>query len=390
MISVTITPYYKQYTFFVQQYYALRNKLLSLIYKLLLKPFFFSFDPETIHDFMITNGEFLGKFKITRALNRLLFYYSHYSLKQQILNISFKNPIGLAAGFDKDARLTDILPEVGFGFEEIGSVTANPYPGNPKPRLARLKKSQSLLVNYGLKSKGAKVIAAKLKSKNFKFPVGTSIAKTNSRLTVDDKVGIEDYTEGFKHFTDIGDYFTINISCPNTFGGQPFHDPKKLDQLLKALDKIKTKKPVFIKFSPDLSKSDVNGIIKVVKKHRVHGFIMGNLTKNRNNKKILDDNVLSIGGLSGKVVRDLSDNLIRYLYKETNGKYVIIGCGGVFTAEDAYRKIKLGASLIQLITGMVYQGPQTISEINRGLVKLLKIDGYKNISEAIGADNNLN
>lgn len=344
-------------------------------------------DPETIHDIMVFKGELLGKLPFGKQLTSSLFSYSHPSLKQQILKISFENPIGLAAGFDKDARLTDILPSVGFGFEEVGSITAEPYKGNPKPRLQRLKNSNSLLVNYGLKSKGAKIISEKLKNKKFNLPIGISIAKTNSPDTVDDKKGIADYVKGFKYFTDIGDYYTINISCPNTFGGQPFHDPKKLDALLSALDKIKTKKPIFIKFSPDLSKPQVDGIIKVVKNHKVHGFIMGNLTKNRDNKKIFDKNFLSIGGLSGKVVEELSNDLIKYLYKKTKWEYIIIGCGGVFTAEDAYKKIKLGASLIQLITGMVYQGPQTISEINLGLVTLLKKDGYKNISEAIGADN---
>lgn len=370
----------------MQEYFKIRNLVLVHFYKWLLKPVFFSLDPETIHDFMVQTGELLAKFTLTRALTKFLFYYSHPSLNQTILKIRFENPLGLAAGFDKDARLINILPAVGFGFEEIGSITANPYPGNPKPRLLRLKKSYSLLVNYGLKSLGAPAIAKKLLNKSFKFPVGTSIAKTNSPDTVNDETGIKDYVEGFKYFVNIGDYYTVNISCPNTFGGQPFHNPQKLDKLLKKIDNIKTSKPIFIKFSPDLSTKDVNGIIKVIKSHRVHGFIMGNLTKQRKNSKIKDKQIPEFGGLSGKVVKDLSDNLIKHLYKKTQGKYIIIGCGGVFTAEDAYKKIKLGASLIQLITGMVYQGPQTISEINRGLVELLKKDGYKNISEAIGAD----
>ncbi len=386
MITITISYNYKYYTRFVQLIDS-KNRSLSIVYRWLLKPVFFSLDPEFVHDSMVSFGEILGKYKLTRLITKHLFYYSHPSLKQTILKITFENPVGLAAGFDKDARLIDILPNVGFGFEEIGSITAKPYKGNPKHRLVRLKKSRSLLVNYGLKSKGAKVISAKLKSRKFLFPIGTSIAKTNSKETVAVKQGIKDYLEGFNAFKDIGDYFTINISCPNTFGGQPFHIAENLNRLLKEIDKVKTSKPIFIKFSPDLSKLEVDGILSVVKKHLVQGFIMGNLTKKRNNKKILDDNVLPVGGLSGKVVESLSDTLISYLYQQTKGKYIIIGCGGVFTAEDAYKKIKLGASLIQLITGMVYQGPQTIAEINRGLVKLLKKDGYKNISEAIGTAN---
>lgn len=388
MTFITISYNYRYYTRFMQLI-NFKNRFLASFYRWLLKPLFFSLDPEFVHDSMVSFGEVLGKFRLTKMITRGLFYYSHPSLKQTILKITFENPIGLAAGFDKDARLTRILPNVGFGFEEIGSITAKPYIGNPKPRLARLKKSRSLLVNYGLKSEGAKAIASKLKNCKFNFPVGTSIAKTNSRQTVPVSRGIKDYVEGFSFFNEIGDYFTINISCPNTFGGQPFHSPENLDKLLKEIDKVQTTKPVFIKFSPDLSKLQVDGILSVVKKHRVHGFIMGNLTKKRNNKKIIDDNVLSIGGLSGKVVQNLSDTLISYLYQQTKGEYIIIGCGGVFSAEDAYKKIRLGASLIQLITGMVYQGPQTISEINRGLVILLKKDGYKNISDAVGSAHKL-
>lgn len=366
-----------------------RNFILSFIYKYFLKVLFFKIPPESMHDSMVNFGSFLGKFTFTKKITSALFNYQNPMLKQKILGISFENPVGLSAGFDKDANLMDILPSAGFGFEEIGSVTAKPYPGNPGIRLFRLPNSRSLGVNYGLKSQGALKISRKLKNRKFKFPIGISIAKTNSTETVDEKKAIEDYVEGFKHFTKIGDasfsYFTLNISCPNTFGGQPFHNSKMLDNLLKQIDKIPTKKPIFIKFSPDLTDQEVDGIIKVCDKHRVHGFIMGNLTKNRKSKKIRDKKLPEKGGLSGKVVEELSNNLIKYLYQKTKGGYVIIGCGGVFRAEDAYKKIKLGASLIQLITGMIYQGPQTISEINLGLVRLLKDDGYSSISEAVGS-----
>ncbi len=368
---------------------TIRNSILSFKYRFLLKPLLFRLEPETAHDLFVNIGKTLGRFTTTRYLTSLLFNFKDPVLTQKILGIKFKNPIGLAAGFDKDANLFNILPEVGFGFEEIGSITANPYEGNPKPRLVRLKKSQSLLVNYGLKSLGAKLIAEKLKGKRFKFPIGTSIAKTNSLETVNETLGIKDYAAGFEHFTQIGDYFTINISCPNTFGGQPFHNPASLNKLLNALDKIPTKKPIFIKFSPDLSIKEIDSILEICSNHRVHGFVLSNLTKKRTNPKIIDNSIPDFGGLSGKVVEELTDNLIKYVYKKTQGKYLIIGCGGVFSAKDAYRKIKLGASLIQLITGMIYQGPQTISQINLGLVKLLKKDGYKNISEAIGANNKI-
>lgn len=378
----------KHFTFSKANWQALlimiRNSILSFKYRFLLKPVLFSLDPENVHNFFIFTGEILGKAEITRKLTSLLFNYRHTSLKQNILGITFINPIGLAAGFDKDANLMEILPEVGFGFEEIGSITANPYIGNPKPRLRRLKKSQALIVNYGLKSKGAAAIYKRMRNKKFKIPIGTSIAKTNSIETVDEEKGIADYVESFKYFTKAGDYYTINVSCPNTFGGQPFHDPKTLNKLLTQLDKIPTKKPVFIKISPDLSLKEIDGLIEICGKHRVQGFVLSNLTKNRKNRKIIDKNLPEKGGISGKAVEDLTNKLIDHIYKKTKGKYIIIGCGGVFTAQDAYIKIKSGASLIQLITGMIYKGPQVISQINLGLVELLQKDGYKNISEAVG------
>jgi len=318
-----------------------------------------------------------------------MFSYSNKNLGQNILNIKFKNPIGLAGGFDKNGDLTQILPSVGFGFMEIGSITGEPCEGNPKPRLWRLKKSKGLLVWYGLKNDGSKVLSKKLKNKHFSIPLGTNIAKTNSKKTVSTKNGVNDYAEAFEKFRNIGSYFTVNISCPNAYGGQPFTDAKSLDMLLTKLDKIPTKKPVFVKFSPDLNKRTIDDLIRVCQHHRVHGFICTNLTKNRKNEKILESIQSANGGMSGKVVEDLSNQMISYLYKKTKGKFIIIGLGGVFNAEDAYKKIKMGASLVQLITGMIFEGPQIISEINQGLVKLLKKDGYTNISEAIGASNKL-
>lgn len=364
----------------------MRNKIVHFFYVNILKPLYFRRDPEDVHDAMTRMGMFLGCSWLARWVTSFLFNFSHPMLEQDVLGIHFRNPIGLSAGFDKDALLTDILPFVGFGFEEVGSITGEPCTGNPRPRLWRLKKSNALVVYYGLKNEGCEKIAARLRNKKFKFPVGTSIAKTNSVSTVETKEGISDYVKAFKQFVTIGDYFTINISCPNTFGGEPFTDPEKLEALLSAIDRIETTKPIFLKLSPDLSEDQLTAILDVCAHHRVHGFISSNLTKKRSNKKIVDDDVPVQGGISGKVVADLANEQIRFIYKKTNGKYIIIGCGGIFTAEDAYAKIKAGASLLQLITAMIFEGPQVISELNRGLVQLLKKDGFKNIAEAQGTE----
>ncbi len=185
----------------------------------------------------------------------------------------------------------------------------------------------------------------------------------------------------------VSDYITVNISCPNTYSGQPFVIPENLEKLFVELDQIPTTKPVFIKLSPDLDESQIDRILEVISHHRVHGIICTNLTKKRDREDIKKLNLPEFGGMSGKIVDPLADKLLAYVYKQTRGKYILIASGGIFTAEDAYRKIRLGANLLQLITGMIYRGPQVISEINAGLVELLKRDGFKNVSEAIGVDN---
>lgn len=364
----------------------IRNGLIAFVYRWVLKPIFFMMDPEKIHDFFVATGVFLSKFWLTRVLTKLWFGYSNAALRQHILGMDFKNPIGLAAGFDKNAQLTKLMPFVGFGFEEVGSITGEPCEGNPKPRLWRLPKSKSLVVNYGLKNDGCVAVSKRLAHEKFIFPVGISVAKTNSPDTCEMQQGIDDYVKAFKHFTHIGGYFTVNISCPNAYGGQPFTDPEKLEKLLAALDPVPTHKPVFIKFSPDITRENLDRILEIAQKHRIHGFVCTNLTKKRENKMIVDGEVPAQGGISGKVVENLANGMIAHIYKKTKGKYCIMGLGGVFTAEDAYRKIRLGASLVQMITGMIYQGPQVVSAINEGLVKLLKKDGFKNISEAVGVD----
>ena len=334
---------------------------------------------------MTATGVRLGRYRITRALTRAAFVYRHPMLEQTLAGIHFTNPIGLAAGFDKNAQLTATLPQVGFGFAEVGSITGEPCAGNAPPRLHRLPHSKSLLVYYGLKNDGARAITERLRDKHFAIPIGMSIAKTNNRATCDTDNGIQDYAKAFSHVANLGAYTTINISCPNTFGGEPFTDPDRLERLLSRLDQLPTTKPIFIKLAPDLDMDTLDSLIAVAEQHRVQGYICSNLTKNRNNP-LIKDQVPTYGGLSGKVVEPLANKLLARVYQQAPGK-IIIGCGGVFSAEDAYKKIRLGASLVQLITGMIYQGPQLIGQINQGLVRLLKRDGYKNISQAIGVDN---
>lgn len=360
--------------------------LLRSAYTHIFKPVAFQFDPEAVHDRMLSVGVLLGRSAVGRAVIRRLFFFSHPLLHQTIAGISFANPIGLAAGFDKNAELLSILPAVGFGFVEVGSITGEPCVGNPRPRLWRVPQARSLLVYYGLKNDGAVAIAARLRGQHFAIPVGISVAKTNNAACADRAVGIADYVKAHTHTADIGAYTTVNISCPNAFGGQPFTDPESLDMLLTALDSVHTSKPVFVKLSPDLHEAQIDAVLEVLARHRVQGIICSNLTKDRSRPEITGVELPAHGGLSGKVQEAASDAQLAYVYKRTRGRYVLVGCGGVFSAADAYKKIRLGASLVQLITGMIFEGPSLIGEINAGLVQLLQRDGFASVADAVGVD----
>jgi dihydroorotate dehydrogenase len=360
----------------------MRNNIVGFLYRKVLKPVFFLMDSERIHDWTVVAGHILGGNPVTRKLTSLMFNYQNSRLSQTVAGINFKNPVGLAAGFDKEALLPGILPSVGFGFAEAGSITALPFDGNERPWMWRLPKQNALRINYGLKNSGAENIHRRLLDKKFGFVLGISVAKTNSEKTSHVEAGIEDYFASYKIFQDVGDYITINISCPNTCEVSPiFAQAPNLDLLLAKLFSLPKKKPVFVKLSPDLGEDQLLGILQVCQKYPVDGLICTNLTK------VNKFNHQGNGGFSGKAVEELSNRMLAKVYRFYGGKKVIIGCGGVFSAEDAYKKIRLGANLIQLVTGMIFQGPQLIGEINQGLVKLLERDGYKNISEAVGADN---
>jgi len=367
-----------------------RNKIIEFFYLNIFKKIFFKIDPEIIHDKAILTGRILGSNFLSRKATFWFFGFSNSMLEQNIAGINFKNPVGLAAGFDKNAQMIKIMPSVGFGFMEVGSFTGQACVGNPKPRLWRLAKSQGLLVNYGLNNLGVEFLSQRLANQKNIIPLGINIGKTNSSETVDLEKGITDYLKGIKAFIDIGDYLVINISCPNAYGGESFSNPELLNQLLEEVDKLNIQKPVFLKMVPDLDWDRVDAIINLVNQYNLAGFICSNLIKDRNNPKIVPEEMKmvpeGIGSISGKPVEELANQQIRYIYKKTQGQKVIIGCGGIFSAEDAYKKIRLGANLVQLITGMIFQGPQLISQINLGLYQLLKRDGFKNVSQAVGID----
>jgi dihydroorotate dehydrogenase len=239
---------------------------------------------------------------------------------------------------------------------------------------------------------GAEIISKKLKNKNFSIPIGISAAKSNQVMDYDIEVSILDYLKTVNAFKDIGNYYTINISCPNTIDGEPFATKDNLHKLLARLDEVKQdEKPVYVKLAADLDYAEMDVIVECCMDHKVNGFVLTNLTKPAlNNEYIKEELTFDKGALSGLPVQRISTNAIRHIYQKSKGKMTIIGVGGIFNAEDAYEKITSGANLVELITGMIFEGPQVIGEINRGLVKLLEKDGFGSIGEAVGSRNPLN
>lgn len=360
------------------------------MYKMVLKPILFLFDPEQIHDTFIVVGKILGATMIGRYAVSKFCEYKNPVLKTTVCGLAFDNPVGLAAGFDKDIELTDIMPAVGFGFMEVGAVTRYPYEGNKGLRLVRLPEDDSLIVYYGLKNIGADKIAHKLTKLKFKFPVGLNIAKTN-RADIAGEKSVTDYVETYRMLKKYFSYITLNISCPNAQDGCTFQEPDMLNKLLAALSGEEKSCPVFLKLSTHLTGLEIDEIIAAVEKYNIiDGFVMGNLSKRRERLDLKSGrerlNLAPQGGISGKPLREMSTNAIRHIYKKTNGKYAIIGLGGIFTAEDAYEKIKAGASLVQIVTGLIYEGPTAVKSINKGLARLLQNDGYNHISEAVGKE----
>jgi len=352
------------------------NSILSFLYVNALKPIVFQLDAEKVHDSFTDMGEWLGSYTFTRNLTEMLLQYRHISLERTLCGIHFPNPVGLSAGFDYEAKLTNILPSVGFGFATIGTVTLEPYQGNQPPRLGRFPKSRALLVNKGFKTIGAKAIIRKLENRTFEIPIGISIGNTNTVFS-SLAARIEDITQTFQLFDESGvlhSYYELNISCPNTAEDQPFSHPKNLQTLLQSLQKLHVSRPVFLKMPIDFSEKETLALLRTADKSFVAGVIFGNLTKDKNNPDVHpDDKILwqqRHGNLSGKPTWNRSNHWIKFTRHHFHKRFVIIGTGGIFSGEDATIKLKLGADLVQLITGMVYNGPQMIGEINRYLAHL--------------------
>lgn len=365
--------------------------IIWVLYRNILKPILFLFDPEKIHELFGSIGVFLGKYWWAKKITKWLFHYENKKLHQTVAGVTFSNPVWVAAWFDKDINLPNIIGHVWFWWEEIGSITAKPYSWNKGKRLFRLKKSGGLVVNYWLKNKWVEYADKKILQTNANIPLFVSIAKTNNQDVCEYAKGIDDYVESFQKLKNNKNiqWFTLNISCPNSFWWEDYAKPDRLIWLLQAIQKIELHKPLFVKMPVDASVSETLAVVDICLHHGVSGVIVGNLTKQRDdkiNKKELEKIKDIPGWISWLPTKDKSTLLIWEIYKTFWNKIIIVWCGGIFSAQDAYDKIKNGATLLQLITGMIFNWPQLIWKINKWLIDLLKKDWYEKISDAIWAN----
>lgn len=310
-------------------------------------------------------------------------------LSSVVFGREFSNPVGLAAGFDKDGEGVRGLTKIGFGFIEIGSVTPEPQPGNPKPRVFRLKEDKAIINRYGFNSEGHEAVYNRLKDRVTEQDnclLGINLGKNKSSTDP-----ISDYTQGVEKFSRLADYLVVNISSPNTPGLRDLQGKQKLqnllDKVIERRDEMEVRKPLLVKIAPDLTDRDKEDIAAVVtsRKGYVNGLIISNTTVRRP-PSLRNPSKTEEGGLSGPPVRDMSTKTIADMYRLTNGSIPIIGVGGVSSGQEAYKKIRSGASLVQLYTALVYEGPPVVKKIKRELEELLRRDGFKSISEAVGAD----
>ena len=342
----------------------------------ILRPYIFSLDPEVAHDLAIKSLK-------TNFLPRSFFNVEGEELLEtNLFNKKFKNPIGLAAGFDKSAEVYNSLFKLGFGFVEVGTITPKGQLGNPKPRIFRLEKDQALINRLGFNNQGSEIVARRISSDK-----PTGILGINIGPNKETKNKSDDFYQCLLKLYSYADYITINISSPNTEGLRNFHEENSMTKLLKGLNKLKKekkiKKPLVIKLSPDIYEQDVSNIVEIINKYEIEGIIISNTTdKNRDN--LLDHNKNEVGGLSGQPIKNISTNLIKKFYKETNKKIKIMGVGGVDSGSSAFEKITAGADVVQLYTGMVFKGPGVVKEIKKELISILKNEKIKNISEAVG------
>lgn len=337
------------------------------MYTLLIRPLLFCFDPERVHYFSFSSIKFLAKFPFVSKIISSIYDIKDTRLEREVFGLKFKNPVGLAAGFDKDAKIYNELSDFGFGFIEIGTLTPEPQEGNSKKRLFRLKADSAIINRMGFNNGGVKAAALRLK-KNKGVLIGGNIGKNKA---TPNENATSDYLLCFDALFHCVDYFVVNVSSPNTPNLRELQEKEPLTALLTQLEArnaaYEIQKPILLKIAPDLTEEQLLDIIDIVKKTKIAGVIATNTTISR--EGLQSKNKSELGGLSGKPLSKMSTEVIRFLSEKSNKAFPIIGVGGIHTPEDALEKLEAGASLVQLYTGFIYEGPKLISEINKAILK---------------------
>ncbi|TXD49058.1 quinone-dependent dihydroorotate dehydrogenase [Polaribacter sp. IC073] len=342
------------------------------MYKLLIRPILFLFDPEKVHYFTFSLIRFLCKIPFVASIFRNLYQINDKKLERTLFGLTFRNPVGLAAGFDKNAVLYNELANFGFGFIEIGTVTPKGQVGNPKKRLFRLKDDQGIINRMGFNNDGVEEAIKNLKKNKHKVIIGGNIGKNTDTAPAD---YTQDYLAVFKELHPFVDYFVLNVSCPNVGSHAKLNDKEYLVALITACQKennhFKIKKPILLKIAPDLNNAQLDEIIALVAETKIEGVIASNTSTTRDNLKVSKERLQQIGngGVSGQPIRNQSTEVIKYLADTSNKSFPIIGVGGIHSAEDALAKIEAGADLVQIYTGFIYEGPSLIKKINKALLK---------------------
>jgi dihydroorotate dehydrogenase len=343
------------------------------MYRFFLRPLLFLFSPESIHHTTFRILKFIGYLPGALALTRALFAQKNQRLERKILGLTFPNPVGLAAGFDKDALLIDELAAFGFGFIEIGTLTPKPQPGNDKPRLFRLPADQAIINRMGFNNKGAEGAVKRLQNRKSKIIVGGNIGK--NKVTPNEKA-FEDYAQCFETLYPYVDYFVVNVSSPNTPNLRELQEKEPLKKLLnsvQALNQLKERpKPILLKIAPDLNEDQLHDVVEILLETKTDGVIATNTTISREGLVTSDEIISAIGngGLSGKPLTKRATELILFLRSKLGKDFPIIGVGGIMTPEDAIEKLKAGADLVQIYTGFIYEGPGFVKRINRALLQV--------------------
>ncbi len=342
------------------------------MYKQLLRPLFFCFDPEKIHHFTFSMIKGLSKVPGVQSIFRSLFVIEDVRLERKLLGLTFKNPVGLAAGFDKNAVLFNELSNFGFGFIEIGTVTPKGQAGNPKKRLFRLKEDQGIINRMGFNNAGIEKVISNLKKNKGALIIGGNIGKNTTTKPED---YTQDYIECFNALHPYVDYFVLNVSCPNVGSHAKLNDKDYLEELIRAVqlanDSFSKQKPILLKIAPDLNNQQLDEIVELVVDTKLDGVIASNTSVDRTGLKMPKDQLESIGngGLSGQPIKDKSTQVIKYLSEKSKKAFPIIGVGGIHSADDALEKLNAGADLIQIYTGFIYEGPKLVKTVNKAILE---------------------